>query len=65
MDFFTVLTLTGRVLFVLIVLSHARRRIVHFKVTEHPTAQWTGSSRRYAADTVLANDTCPERSSRS
>jgi len=32
MDFFTVPTLTGRVLFVLVVLSHCRRRIVHFNV---------------------------------
>jgi putative transposase len=39
-DFFTVPTLTGRVLFVLVVLSHCRRRIVHFNVTEHPTATW-------------------------
>ena len=28
-------------LFVIIVLAHDRRRIVHFNVTEHPTAQWT------------------------
>jgi transposase InsO family protein len=28
-------------LFVFIVLAHDRRRIVHFHVTEHPTAQWT------------------------
>src|SRR5438270_4406838 len=41
MDFFTVPTLTGRVLFVLIVLSHHRRRIVHFNITEHPTAIWS------------------------
>src|SRR5262245_12647967 len=41
MDFFTVPTLTGRVLFVVIVLSHVRRRIVHFNVTTHPTAVWT------------------------
>src|SRR5262249_42797495 len=40
MDFFTVPTLTGRVLFVLAVLSHCRRRIVHFNITEHPTATW-------------------------
>jgi len=39
-DFFTVPTLTGRVLFVLVVLSHCRRRIVHFNITEHPTATW-------------------------
>jgi transposase InsO family protein len=41
MDFFTVPTLTGRVLFVLVLLSHHRRRIVHLAVTEHPIAAWT------------------------
>jgi transposase InsO family protein len=30
-----------RVLFVLVVLAHDRRRVVHFNVTEHPTAHWT------------------------
>jgi putative transposase len=30
-----------RVLFVLVVLAHHRRRVVHFNVTEHPTARWT------------------------
>jgi hypothetical protein len=33
--------LTGRVLFVLVLLSHQRRRVVHVNVTEHPTAVWT------------------------
>jgi putative transposase len=41
MDFFTVSTLAGRVLFVLVLLSHERRRVVHFNATEHPTASWT------------------------
>ncbi|MCP3662027.1 MAG: transposase family protein [Gammaproteobacteria bacterium] len=41
MDFFTVPTATFRILYVFIVLSHDRRQIVHFNVTEHPTAQWT------------------------
>ena len=41
LDFFTVPTAGLRVLFVLVVLAHHRRRIVHFNVTEHPTAQWT------------------------
>jgi len=41
MDFFTVPTLTGRVLFVLVLLRHQRRRVVHVTVTEHPTAEWT------------------------
>ncbi|MBT4522437.1 MAG: hypothetical protein HOC23_20750 [Halieaceae bacterium] len=40
-DFFTVPTVKFRVLFVFIVLAHDRRRIIHFNVTEHPTAQWT------------------------
>jgi putative transposase len=40
MDFFTVPTLTGRVLFVLVVLSHHRRRILHVNITDHPTATW-------------------------
>jgi hypothetical protein len=31
-------TVTGRVLFVLVLLSHRRRRIVHLRITEHPTA---------------------------
>ena len=38
MDFFTVLTLTGRVLFVLAGLSHQRRCLVHVNITAHPTA---------------------------
>ena len=41
MDFFTVSTLTGRLLFVFVVLSHDRRRIVHINCTPHPTSAWT------------------------
>jgi transposase InsO family protein len=41
LDFFTVPTATFRVLFVLVMLTHGRRRLVHFNVTEHPTAEWT------------------------
>ena len=41
LDFFTIPTATFRVLFVLVVLRHDRRRVVHFNVTEHPTAEWT------------------------
>jgi transposase InsO family protein len=41
LDFFVVPTVTFRVLFVLVILAHDRRRIVHCNVTEHPTAQWT------------------------
>ena len=34
-------TATFRVLFVLVVLAHDRRRVLHFNVTEHPTSAWT------------------------
>ena len=40
-DFFTVHTVWFEVLFVFIVLTHDRRRVVHFNVTAHPTAEWT------------------------
>ena len=40
-DFFTVPTATFRVLYVFIVLSHKRRCVMHFNVTDHPTAEWT------------------------
>jgi transposase InsO family protein len=40
-DFFTVPTASFRVLFVMVVLAHHRRRIVHFNVTANPTAVWT------------------------
>jgi putative transposase len=39
--FFTVPTLQLRVLFVFVVLAHERRRVLHFNVTDHPTAEWT------------------------
>ena len=40
-DFFTVPTATFRILYAFIVLSHDRRKILHFNVTAHPTAHWT------------------------
>jgi hypothetical protein len=30
-----------KVLFVFIVLEHRRRQVLHFNVTDHPTAAWT------------------------
>ena len=41
-DFFTLPTASFRILYVFLVLRHARRELVHFNVTEHPTAQWSG-----------------------
>jgi len=40
MDFFTVPTVTFRLLYVLLVIQHRRRKILHFNVTAHPTAAW-------------------------
>src|SRR5436309_2371539 len=40
-DFFTVLTVTFKVLFVFVVLAHHRRRVVHRHVTDAPRAAWT------------------------
>src|ERR1700745_1331132 len=40
-DFFVVPTATFRLLFVFLVLSHDRRRLLHFGVTSYPTAEWT------------------------
>src|SRR6195256_5023739 len=47
-DFFTVPTIRFQVLYVFLVLAHERRRIVHFNVTAHPTAEWTGQQLREA-----------------
>jgi len=55
MDVLTVPTLTGRVRFVLVLLSHHRRRVVHLAVTEHPTAVWTAQQIIEA----FPNDTAP------
>jgi putative transposase len=40
-DFFVVPTATFRLLICFLILSHDRRRIVHFNVTTNPSAEWT------------------------
>ena len=40
LDFFTVPTVTFRLLYCFFVIDHGRRRILHFNVTAHPTAEW-------------------------
>jgi hypothetical protein len=47
-DFFVVPTVTFRRLFVLVVLAHDRRRIVHIAVTARSTAAWTSQQLRNA-----------------
>jgi len=39
-DFFTVPTVTFRLLYCFFVIEHGRRRILHFNVTRYPTADW-------------------------
>jgi putative transposase len=54
-DFFVVPTATYRLLFVLVLLAHDRRRIRHVAVTDHPTAAWTPNScaKRFRGTTRL------------
>jgi len=40
-DFFIVPTVTFTVLYAVIIIVHQRRKVIHFNVTEHPTAEWT------------------------
>lgn len=47
-DFLVVPTIAFKLLYVLVFLSHDRRRIIHFNVTPHPTAQWCGQQLRNA-----------------
>jgi hypothetical protein len=54
-DFFVVPTVTYRLLFVLVLLAHDRRRVVHFAVTEHPSSAWTAQQLRNA----FPLDACP------
>jgi transposase InsO family protein len=40
LDFFTVPTITFRLLYCFFAIDHGRRKILHFNVTAHPTADW-------------------------
>jgi putative transposase len=42
-DSFVVPTIDFKLLFVFLVLAHERRHVIHFNVTEHPTAEWTAT----------------------
>ena len=55
MDFFVFPAATFKILFVLVILRHSNREVVHFNVTANPTAQWT-------AQQVLAHFITIERS---
>ena len=53
MDFFTVPTATFRVLYCFFVIAHARRNILHFNVTEHPTGAWIVQQLREAFPKIV------------
>src|SRR5262249_54080941 len=40
-DFFVVVTATFRLIYVFVIMELDTRRILHFNVTQHPTAEWT------------------------
>ena len=48
MDFFTVPTVTFRVLYAFFAIHHESRRILHINVTEHPTSAWIAQQLREA-----------------
>jgi hypothetical protein len=50
MDFFTVPTITFGVLYCFFVISHDRRRILHFNITKHPTSSWITQQLREAGE---------------
>jgi putative transposase len=47
-DFFTVPTVTFQLLYCFFAIEHGRRRILHFNVTRHPTAEWVVQQLREA-----------------
>jgi hypothetical protein len=56
MDFFTVPTVSLKVFYVLFVIEHGRRRILHFNATFNPTAAWVIQQLREA----FPYDTAPK-----
>jgi transposase InsO family protein len=48
LDFFTVPTVTFKLLYCFFVIEHGRRKIRHFNVTQHPTAEWVVQQLREA-----------------
>jgi putative transposase len=55
-DFFVAITASFRVVYVFVVLEVGTRRILHWNVTKHPTADWTAQQFR-----MLISDHAPHR----
>ena len=58
-DFFTVPTLTFQLLYCFFVIEHGRRRILHFNVTRHPSAEWVVQQLRETFRGVLLPSRAP------
>ncbi len=55
MDFLVVPTVRFQLLFVWFVIDHGRRRVLHFNVTTHPTAEWVTQQLREAFPDALSH----------
>lgn len=55
MDFFVDPTVTFRLVCVLMVTTHERRKVIHFNITEAPTSEWTAQQiiNAFPYDTAL------------
>jgi hypothetical protein len=51
-------TSTFRLLYVLVVIEHRRRRLIHCNVTAHPTAAWTRQQLRQPSDLTPTTVIC-------
>jgi transposase InsO family protein len=47
-DFFVVVTARFRILYVFVLMELGRRKILHFNITDHPSAEWTQQQLREA-----------------
>jgi putative transposase len=56
--FLVVPTVSFRIRYVFLVLAHERRRVVHFNVTKHPTAEWTADHSYSHFHGTLYRGTC-------
>ncbi len=55
MDFFVVPTVRFRLLYAWFLIDHGRRRVLHFGVTPHPTAEWVTQQLREAFPDALSH----------
>ena len=59
-DFFVAVTATFRVFYVFVVLEVGTRRILHWNVTDHPTADWTSHWQASALIVLIGEHIVPD-----